>query len=163
MAHAGKGGEGKQAPVVREGQLMRYSPFEEMDRMLESFFPQGWLRQFRAPWEMAEAETRFPRVDIVDRDDDILLRAAIPGVRRQDLEISVTENTITLKGSAGREEEEEKGSYYRHEILHGAFVRTVSLPSDIDTDKTQAKFNEGILEITMPKVSKAKRRTISVS
>jgi HSP20 family protein len=143
------------------------SPFEEMDRLMESFFPRQWLRPFR--WEMpswselgAPLEMKTPRVDIIDRDNDIVVKAEIPGVKKEDLDVSMTDSTVTIKGTTSHEEKQEKGNYYRCEIARGAFSRTVALPSNVDTDKARAVFNEGILELTIPKVEKAKRKNITV-
>ncbi len=143
------------------------SPFEEMDRLMESFFPRHWLRPFR--WEMpswselgAPLEMKTPRVDIIDRDNEIVVKAEIPGVKKEDLDVSMTESTVTIKGSTSHEEKQEKGNFYRCEISRGAFSRTVALPADVDTDKAKAVFNDGILELTIPKVEKSKRKTITV-
>src|SRR5688572_26777047 len=87
------------------------SPFEEMDRLFESFFPRGWMRPFRTEWptwpEMMPA-ARVPQVDVLDRDADILVRAEIPGVKKEDLDVSLTDDSVTIRGSARREEEEEE-------------------------------------------------------
>lgn len=143
------------------------SPFEEMDRWMESFFPRSMLRPMRWDWpSMSELaapfEGKMPRVDVVDRESDIVVRAELPGVDRKDVEVSLSDNTVTIKGSTSRETKEEKGNYFRREISRGSFARTVALPSDVDADKAKAAFNDGMLEITVPKVEKAKRRTIKV-
>ena len=143
------------------------SPFEEMDRLMESFFPRQWLRPFR--WEMpswselgAPLEMKTPRVDVIDRDNEIVVKAEIPGVKKEDLDVSLTGDTVTIKGRTSHEEKQEKGNYYRCEISRGAFTRTVALPADVDTDKAKAVFNDGILELTIPKVEKSKRKSITV-
>lgn len=158
----------EQGKEIQKATPMRaLSPFEEMDRLFDSFFQRGWLRPFR--WERPlwkEPELPFggkmPSVDIVDHDEDILVRAEVPGVDKKDLEISVTENTVTLKGKSSHEEKEEKGDYYRCEISRGAFARTVALPHDVDPDKAKATFKDGVLELTMPKVAKSRRHTIKL-
>lgn len=141
------------------------SPFEEMDRMFESFFPRGWMRPFRAEWpawsEMMQM-ARMPKVDVLDRDTDIVVRAEIPGVKKEDLDVSLTDDTVTIRGTSRREEEEEKGQYHRRELEYGEFSRTVALPAAVDTSKCKAKFKEGILEMTLPKAEGAKRRTIKI-
>jgi HSP20 family protein len=143
------------------------SPFEEMDQLFERFFPRGWLQPFRREWpswgELAMPfEGRLPRVDVIDRDEEVVVRAEIPGVDKKDLEVSVTENTVTIRGTTGTEEEEEKGDYYRREISRGAFSRTVMLPSEVNGEKAKAFFKEGTLELIFPKVEKSKRHKIKV-
>ena len=86
----------------------------------------------------------------------------MPGVNKDDLDISLTENTITIQGSSDRQEKEEKGNYYRCEISRGTFSRSVVLPSDVDEEKAKAVFKDGMLEVTLPKVEKSKRRSIQI-
>lgn len=143
------------------------SPFDEMDQLFDSFFQRGLMSPFRMNRPLLSAfekpfEGKMPSVDIVDRDEDIMVRAEVPGVDKKDLDISVTENTVTIKGKSSHEEKEEKGDYYRCEISRGAFARTISLPNDVDPDKAKATFKDGILELTMPKLKKSKRHTISI-
>ena len=143
------------------------SPFEEMERLFEGYFPRGWMRPFhweRPSWgELAAPfEGKTPRVDIVDRDDELVVKAELPGVDRKDLDISMTENTVTIKGSTSHEEKEEKGDYYRSEMSRGSYSRTLALPSEVDADKAKAKFKDGVLELTLPNLKKAKRRSVKV-
>jgi HSP20 family protein len=157
----------KEGEVQRAEPRRALSPAEEMDRWFENFFPRGWMRPFRMEWPSwgelaAPLEARMPKVDVIDRDDEVLVRAEIPGVAKDDLDISVTDNTVTIKGETKRETKEEKGDYYRCEISHGTFARTLTLPANVDSDNAKAKFEDGVLELTIPKVEKAKRRTIKV-
>ena len=143
------------------------SPFEEMDRMFEDYFSRGWMRPFRWEWpslgEMAKPfEGKMPKVDVIERDDEVVIKAELPGVDKKDLDVSVTENSVTIKGTTSHEEKEEKGDYYRCEISRGAYARTVALPSYVDADKAKASFKDGVLELKLPKVEKSKRRTVEV-
>ncbi len=137
------------------------SPLAEMERMFEGFFPHGWLRPFRWEYPLAqEFETVFPRIDIIDRDDNIVVRAEVPGVDKKDLDISVSDNSVTIRGSVRREEKEEKGNYYRCEIARGAFSRTLPLPAEVDGAKAKASFKDGVLELAVPKIEKSKRHSV---
>jgi HSP20 family protein len=142
------------------------SPFEEMDRMFDGFFRRGMMRPYRFEWptfpEMALPEMKIPKVDVVDRENEVLVKAEIPGVDKKDIDISVGEDTVTIKGETRREEKEEKGDYYRCEIAHGAFSRTVALPALVDGAKAKASFKDGMLELTLPKTEKAKRHSVKV-
>jgi HSP20 family protein len=141
------------------------SPFEEMERWFEEAFPRGWMHRWGSPLGgrltplMAHIA---PRVNVIDRDEEIVVRAEVPGVKKEDLDISITENAVTIKGSTRREEAEEKGDYFRREIESGAFSRTVGLPGSVDTEKAKALFADGVLELTIPKVSKARRKRIKI-
>lgn len=155
---------GKEIQTLRPARAL--TPIEEMDRMFESFFPRGWLRPFRGQWpvsgEALPFEGRMPCVDVIDRDDEVVLRAEVPGVNKDDMEVTVSDNAVTLKAEARREQKEEKGDYYRHEISHGAFARTVALPDYVNPEAAKAKFEDGVLEVKIPKLEKAKRRTLKI-
>lgn len=143
------------------------SPFEEMDRMFDRYFHSGLLgplrREFPSWSELAAPfEGKMPRVDVIDRDAEIVVKAEVPGVKKEDLDVSVTDNTLTIKGSTRREEKEEKGEYYRCEISRGSFARAVALPDNIDGTKVKATFKDGILELVMPKLEQPKRRTVTI-
>lgn len=149
------------------------NPFQEMEKRLlqmekrfADFFPGSWLHPSK--WELPEwtsldsVELTTPKVDVIDRDDDILVRADIPGVKKENLEVSLTDNTITLKGSTSEEKKEEKGDYFRSETMKGSFARTMSLPSDIDGSKATSSFKNGVLEVVVPKLEKARRRSVKI-
>lgn len=143
------------------------SPFEEMEHYFQSHFPKGWMHPLNWPrpsWSELSApfEGKTPKVDVIDRDNEVVVKAELPGVDKKDLDISVTRNSVTIKGSTSHEEKEEKGNVYRREISCGSYSRTLSLPAEVKEDQAKAKFKDGILELTMPKVEKSKRRTIKV-
>lgn len=143
------------------------TPFEEMDRLFERVFPRGWLR----PWtweapllnEFAEPfEIRMPRMDVLDGEDNVVIRAEVPGVDKKDLEVSVNDTSVAIKGKVMREAKEEKGDYCRCEIGSGEFSRTVGLPCAVDASKASAHVKDGMLELTLPKVEKARRQTVKI-
>ncbi|WP_455234186.1 Hsp20/alpha crystallin family protein [Thiogranum longum] len=143
------------------------SPFEEFERMFSDLVPRGWPWPMHREWpswsRLAEPfEGKIPKVDVIDRDNEVVVRAEVAGVEKKDLDVSVTENTVTVKGSTKTEHKEEKGDYYRSEIAQGSFSRTVPLPGEVDADKAKATFKDGILELVIPKVAKSKRRSIQV-
>ena len=151
-------------PATPESML---SSFEEMERWFENAFPARWRRRFHGGWPSwgefpTVFEGRVPSVDVIERDSEILVRAEIPGVDKKDLDISVTENSVSIKGSVQHEEVEEKGEYYRRETSSGSFARTVVLPSEVDTSNVKTKFESGVLEMTLPKAKPSKRQKISV-
>lgn len=140
-------------------------PLDEMERLVDEYFPRGWLRRLEWPAvpEFARRmEMRLPRVDVIDRDDEVMVRAETPGVDKKDLDISVTGNTVTIKGQSSREEREERGDYYRSEISRGSFSRTVSLPAEVDGGQARASFKDGMLELVLPKKPESRRHPISI-
>ncbi len=143
------------------------NPFEEMNRMFDQFFGNGWMRPWRYSWpslpELALPEMNAPKVDVIDREAEVLIKAELPGVDKKDLDISMGENTVTIKASTMHEEKAEQGDFFRHEISNGTFSRTVVLPAPVDGARAKAVFKDGVLELTVPKVEAAKRHTVKIS
>jgi len=141
-------------------------PFEEMEQLFDQYLRGGWLRPWRVDWpafrEAALPEFRFPKVDVVDREDEVVVKAEVPGVDKKDLDVTVSDDSVIIKGSTSHEEKAEEGDYYRSEISRGSFSRTVALPASVDGSRAKADFKDGMLELTLPKVAKAKRHTIKV-
>lgn len=159
----------KQVDISRKGsELMPKSPlgglmsFDEFDHFFDDFLSRRWPRLLN--WNMPTlTETGFPRVDILDHDNDVEIQAALPGIKKEDLEVSVTNQAITIRTSSKEEKkEEEKGKYFRREIVHGEFQRTVALPENVDSEKADASFKDGILKVTIPKTEKSKRKSIEI-
>jgi HSP20 family protein len=142
--------------------LIRWDPFddlvslrESMDKLFEEFFTRRPERG-RVPvvWQ--------PAIEAYETDHDVVVRAELPGIDPKQVEISVTEDTLTLKGEARTEQEEKKRNYYRRELRYGAFVRSIALPSGVQGDKASASYKNGILEIKVPKSERAKPKTVKV-
>lgn len=136
-------------------------------RMLDSFFRRDWLSPLR--WEepvLPELGEMFklggPKVDIIERDAEVVVRAEAPGVAKDDLNISLTENTVILSGKTRHEQKEDAGNYRRMEMSRGEFSRTLHLPADVDASKASAKFKDGVLELTLPKLKKSSRHTVKI-
>ena len=160
-------------PMEEKGRHLRrpmghmISPFEEMERALERFLPRSWLH----PWQFEEPlfgaltpfEIRTPRIDMADREDEVYLRAEVPGVKKDDLEVSLSGDTLTIRGTVRHEaEKEEAGQYLYREMTCGGFSRTITLPVPVDVDKSKVVFKDGVLEMTLPKVEGAKARRITI-
>ena len=129
---------------------------------VESWFQEMFPRMMRpGSWEWPEwpslghiprpFEGKVPRVDVIDRDGEVLVKAELPGVSKENLEIMTSGNTVTIKGTSRYEHKEEKGDYHRSEISHGVFARTVTLPAEVNSDEADARFKDGLLELSLPK------------
>ena len=144
------------------------APFEEFDRFFNQLRSRDWMHpSFHWPDAVQShipmfAEGRIPKVDIIDNDKDILIRAELPGVNKKDLDISMTDNTVTIKAKTSYEKKEEKGDYYRSEIAQGLYTRTIGLPTDGDIDQVKSTFKDGVLELIVPKLEHSQRRAIKV-
>jgi len=151
--------------VPTEGKVERIARpalFGDIDRMFEDFFGRRWMRPFGRERPLAEFSALAPSVDVIDREDEVLVRAEVPGFKKEDIDVSVSGTMLTLKGDTKTEEKEEKGDYYRCEITRGAFSRTLALPAEVDESKARASMKDGVLELTLPKVEKSKRRRITI-
>ena len=137
--------------------------FDEFDHFFDDFMTRRWPRLM--DWNVPTlSQANFPRVDIIDHDNDIEVKAALPGIKKEDIDVSIINQTITIRAACKEEKkEEEKGKYFRREISQGEFQRTLSLPEYVDDDKAKASFNNGLLSITIPKTEKAKRKAITIN
>lgn len=151
------------------------SPLEEtLEKTFNKFMNRGWLRSSRDDrnnaWRdmfdpMGQFEgfgMRCPRIDVVDHENEMLVRAELPGVDKKDIDISLSENMMTLRGTTRHEEKVEKDNYFRTEISQGSFLRSVYLPVEVDSDKATASLRDGILEVKLPKVEASRRKSIPV-
>lgn len=135
------------------------SPFEEIER----FFEEAWRRPFSLlgslmPRLKTETEVVAPAVDIYEEGDDLVFKAELPGLKKDDIEVKVTDDFITISGEKKKEEKIEEKNYYRYERSYGSFSRTFRLPLEVQTDKAKAKFENGVLEIRIPKSEEAKTK-----
>jgi HSP20 family protein len=144
--------------------LMRWDPLREMmslreamNRLFEDSFgrsPEG------ARWEAGGA---FPvPIDMYETEDQVILSAALPGIKPEDVDIRITGNTLTIRGEAKSEEESQQGNVYVQERRYGAFRRSITLPPNIDSEQVEATFEDGVLKLTMPKSAETKPKQIEV-
>lgn len=154
--------EGKTRPTRR-----MMAPLGEFEHLVAQLKSPDWMHSFHWPGAVQShipmfAEGKVPKVDIIDNDNDLLIRAELPGVDKKDLDISMTDNRVTIKASTNYEDKEEEGNYYRSEIAQGEYCRTLTLPADVDIEHAKTSFKNGVLELTVPKVEHSQRRTIKV-
>jgi HSP20 family protein len=140
---------------------------DEMDRVFEDFgFGRAWPTSrvgrglFRSPWSGTATgmEAWAPDVEVFHRNDELVVRADLPGMSKEDIKVDVTESAITIQGERKRAREEEREGVYRSERSYGRFYRTIPVPEDVITDQAKAAFKDGVLEITMPAAPEQVRR-----
>ncbi|OGW41016.1 MAG: moleuclar chaperone Hap20 [Nitrospirae bacterium RBG_13_39_12] len=137
--------------------------FHEMERWFEDFLrspfsPSRW-RRLRTP----DLEEVSPSIDIFTEKDNVIVKAELPGIKKEDIDVSITDHTMRISGEKKREEKTEKKDYYWEERSYGSFVRSFQLPAEVQTDKASAKFKDGVLEITIPKTEEAKKKEKKVA
>ena len=146
--------------------IIRWSPvreLEEMRRNLDKLFGEYGepvVRQHTI--SKGAPASLIPSMDIFEREGEIVIRADLPGIDKDQIDLSITKDTLTLKAEAKKEEEIRSENYYMQERSYGTYIRTVQLPQDIDSAKAKASFNNGVLEMIFPKKEEAKAAEIKV-
>ena len=107
-------------------------------------------------------EEVMPSVNIFEEKGDVIVKAELPGIKKEDIDITLTDETITISGEKKKEEEVKKKDYYRWECSYGSFNRTFSLPAEVQPDKVKTKMKDGVLEIRIPKTEEAKKKEVKV-
>ena len=140
--------------------LMGRSPLRELAR-LEREMEDAFGRFPAWPW--GEQERGWaPAVDMIDRDDEVVLRADLPGLDEKDIEVTVEDGTLAIRGERKEQKEEKKEDYYYSERSYGAFARALPLPATVEADKVKATFKKGVLEVHLPKAKEAKGKKIEI-
>lgn len=98
-----------------------------------------------------------PKVDILQTENEVVVRADVPGVKKEDINVTVTEDTITIRGEAKSDYEERKEDYFHAERFYGTYSRTLPLPALVAAEKATAKFEDGVLTVTIPKATKPEK------
>jgi HSP20 family protein len=167
MAEATKERENKALTTQKPAEIMPHT--HEMERWFDRMVEDFWRRPFPSllrPERWWPAETgmmmRMPAVDVYDEKDDVVVKAEIPGLLKEDISVQVTDSTLTIKGEKKREEEVKEDNYYRRERSFGSFTRAVALPCDVKADQVKASFKNGLLDVRMPKTEEAKKKAVTV-
>lgn len=142
--------------------LTRWEPAREMMTLREAMdrlFDDAFTRPLsvRDGWSMAS-----PAIDMYQTDNDVVVKASIPGIKAEEVQINVTGDILTLKGEARQEEDRKERSWHIREQRFGSFERSIVLPTDVKSDQAEAVFENGILTITLPKADEVKPKTINI-
>ena len=144
--------------------IVRWDPFEDLislqDRMNRLF--EQTLSRSRGEPEGATAAAWSPAVDIYETAEDIVLQAELPGLTKEDIDIQVRENRLTLKGERRLDKEIKRENTFRMERAYGAFQRVFNLPNAVQADKIRAVFKEGVLKVNIPKAVEGKPKQIKI-
>jgi len=137
---------------LRELERMR----SEMDRLWDSFF------EGRPRVRGEEAGEWHPSLDVAETKNEILVKAEIPGIDPKDIDISLANNVLTIKGEKKQEKEEKEENFHVIERSYGSFVRSIRLPKEVQSEKISASYKNGILKVTLPKSEEAKKKEIKI-
>lgn len=136
--------------------ITRIDPFRELATLFENFTEPGTAKD-----RLMEGSF-VPPVDIYEGEHNLVLKLEVPGVKEEDLDVQVENNTLTVKGKKTFEKEEKEESFHRIERRYGSFLRTFRLPNTVDSEKIEAHYDKGVLNITLGKKAEAKPKQIKV-
>jgi HSP20 family protein len=147
----------------RQGALARPAPFELFDA-LEEEMARFWRSPWRlGPWMLGRLPRRpaapapwAPRVDVFEKDGNLLVKAELPGVKKEDIQVTLEGNDLAIRGERHEEREVKEEDYYRCERSYGSFYRRLPLPFETTAEQIKAGFSDGVLEITIPKPAEEK-------
>jgi len=143
--------------------ISRWEPYRElatMRQMLDRFFDDDFAR-FPALWERQPGAMSLA-LDVVEQEEAFIVKASIPGVPADDVEITLTDNVLTIKGEMKGDKEVKEANYHLRERRFGSFLRSVTLPTAVDADKIEAINENGVLTLTLPKAEAVKPKKIEV-
>lgn len=148
--------------------LVRWRPFTSITRLAEEI--EDWFERFLPsrrttpafPWWMASSEW-YPAVDVYEKGDDLVVKVDLPGVNREDINVNVTDQYVTISAEARREDFYDRGGVYREERYYGSISRVIPLPLPVQPEKARARFRNGVLEITLPKALEARGVRVKIS
>ncbi|MDH3265540.1 MAG: Hsp20/alpha crystallin family protein [Gammaproteobacteria bacterium] len=157
----------KLEPGKRAIDVKRIAPLtHSMEEFFEDFPPRRWMETFEPfglKWPVGiDFERRF-RVDILDRDKELVVRAELPGIEKDDVEVTISGDRLMIEAEREFEEEEERETFYRHELGYGELMRTIALPVGVDVEHVNAELKDGILSVVLPKLQAAERHTVKVA
>ena len=145
-------------------ELMTWDPMAEADSLrseLDRLFDHLAFRPNRSPRTWSQADW-IPAMDVEETDSSIIVRTELPGMKKDDIKVSGSRDSLCISGERRFDEEEKKKNYRRVERAYGKFKRCVSLPGDVDWDKCSAVYRDGVLELTLPKAATAHVHQIPV-
>ncbi len=140
----------------RRQNLVPLRPFREME---------DWDRDFEDMFgkPLWPAERWMPAIDVFEKEDRFMVKADLPGMKMEDIDVSVVGNSLVIKGEKKSESEVKEEDYYRAERSYGSFFRSMPFPSDVDVKKIDATYENGVLEVTLPKMAEAKPKKVRVA
>jgi HSP20 family protein len=141
--------------------LVRWEPFRELMSLREAMdrlFEESFVR----PGRLMPFEGGAVALDMYQTDDAVVVKASLPGVKPEEIDISVTGDMLTIKGETKSEHEVKEENYFRREMRYGSFSRTVPIPVSVQSDKAEAVFENGVLTLTLPKAEEVKPKAIKV-
>ncbi len=144
--------------------IVRWEPFRDLISLrdaMDRLFAESYIRPTGLLPAVFADGNNVP-IDVYETDQDVVVKASIPGVKPEDIDISIVGDDVTIKGQTEERTEVKEENFVRREMHYGSLSRTVSLPTSIQADKADAKFENGVLTLTLPKAEEVKPKTVKV-
>ncbi|MEN3013126.1 MAG: Hsp20/alpha crystallin family protein [Endomicrobiia bacterium] len=140
-------------------------PLDDFEKTIEQAFkPLQRLKRFFEDWdiELPSESVNLPKIDVWEDENKYVVEAELPGFEKKDIDINITDDVLTIKATRKQEQEKKDKNYYYAERSYGEFVRSLRLPAEIDKKAIKAKYNNGVLELTLPKTKEAKEKSTKI-
>jgi HSP20 family protein len=139
-----------------------FRELEDVERRFDELFNRPYLPRL---WRRLPVEEIgwTPTIETFEKEDKFVVKAELPGMKKEDIDVSVVGDTLTIKGERKAESETKEENYYCCERSYGSFFRSIALPSSVDAKKIEASYEDGVLEVSLPKAAEVKLKKISVS
>lgn len=138
-----------------------FSELENLQKEMNRLFDFSFARRPRGDSTLLGGQWS-PAIDVYDSKDNILVKADLPGLTKDEIEVSIQDDNLIIKGEKKKDTEVKEENYYRTERFYGSFYRTVELPAQVEADKVDAKYEDGVLSLTLPKKEDAKPKKITI-
>ena len=160
LAH--RRGHRHKLPVRHTGDNAFFSLQREINSLFDDLYREHGLLESRFGEMSGLLKAEWPSVDVTESAKQVKVKAELPGMEEEDIDVSVTEEALTIRGEKKTETEEKGEDYYHQECSYGSFQRTIPLPCEIESDKVDASFKKGVLTVTLPKSEAAQAKVKKV-
>jgi HSP20 family protein len=139
--------------------IVRWDPFSDLRQTMDRLFDEGFSR----PWRFlpSDQEATFP-IEVSETDHEVEIKASLPGIDPNEVEITIQNDVLTVRGEHKEATEDKKREYYRREVRYGGFHRSLALPTSVDSEKAEAEFKNGMLYLRLPKAEAVRPKQIKV-
>lgn len=144
--------------IWRPRTMSPWRAFEDMERAVDEMLGMRGMARRRTPQE----REWMPSVEMFEKDNSYVIKAELPGVKSEDIDVSVTDHNLTIRGEKQASRETKKEDYYLSEVSYGSFMRSIPLPENVDADKVKANFEDGMLEVMVPKMALSQPKRVAI-
>lgn len=141
--------------------IIRWEPFRRIPS-LQREMEKAWADMVE-PWSFVQSSVSMPSIDLAETESEVVVKADLPGMSDKEIEVTISDNVLSIKGEKRAEKEEKGKRFHRVERSYGSFFRSVALPAHVDQEKASAKFENGVLEIKIPKSEEAKPKKVEIN